>query len=397
MAGMPPIGRLGSTAIIAASAVLFWLVYRGTEAPAPQPEAPPGPQAAAPAPSTPDVAPASPAPAPADTPAAAGPAFDLVRIEPDGQAVVAGTAAPGAAVTIYADEAPLAETTADGAGNFVAIFRAEPSGEPRALTLGAAGPDGATAMSNDVVMMLPAAPSSDAIATEPAAVPATTPSASPATAASESGAAGSAVTAAPGPTVAGATVAATAILRDGTVEVIPAAPDTAPPGRPRRVSLAAISYAATGDVTLAGQGTAGAVVRAYVDDTLVEEARVAPDGRWSLSLDTVATGLYRLRIDQLGADGRVASRLETPFQRDFPAAPPPRPDGAAADGTTPASTSVTVQPGASLWTIARDRYGSGTLYTQIFTANERLIRDPDLIYPGQIFALPDPRPQPATP
>ena len=30
------------------------------------------------------------------------------------------------------------------------------------------------------------------------------------------------------------------------------------------------------------------------------------------------------------------------------------------------------------------------LYTQIFTANRELIRDPDLIYPGQIFAMPAP-------
>ena len=47
-----------------------------------------------------------------------------------------GTAEPGAKVTIYADEAPLAEAEADAEGNFVAIFKVEPSAEPRALTLG---------------------------------------------------------------------------------------------------------------------------------------------------------------------------------------------------------------------------------------------------------------------
>ena len=34
-------------------------------------------------------------------------------------------------------------------------------------------------------------------------------------------------------------------------------------------------------------------------------------------------------------------------------------------------------------------YGSGMLYTQIFTANRDLIRDHELIYPGQIFAIPE--------
>ena len=71
-----------------------------------------------------------------------GAGFDVVRVEPDGSAAVAGTAEPGAEVTIYADDAPLAEVEADAEGNFVAIFKVEPSAEPRALTLGATPPDG---------------------------------------------------------------------------------------------------------------------------------------------------------------------------------------------------------------------------------------------------------------
>ena len=103
-----------------------------------------------------------------------------------------------------------------------------------------------------------------------------------------------------------------------------------------------------------------------------------------MDLGGVAEGLYTLRIDQLGADGKVASRVETPFQRDYPHAPPPRPGQPAA----PAAGTVTVQPGNNLWTLARERYGSGVMYTQIFTANREQIRDPDLIYPGQIFSMP---------
>ena len=52
---------------------------------------------------------------------------------------------------------------------------------------------------------------------------------------------------------------------------------------------------------------------------------------------------------------------------------------------------MTVQPGNNLWTLARTHYGSGVRYTQIFTANRDQIRDPDLIYPGQIFNMPAPR------
>ncbi|MEL7488070.1 MAG: LysM peptidoglycan-binding domain-containing protein, partial [Pseudomonadota bacterium] len=48
-----------------------------------------------------------------------------------------------------------------------------------------------------------------------------------------------------------------------------------------------------------------------------------------------------------------------------------------------------VQPGNSLWRIARRAYGSGFQYTVIYEANADQIRDPDLIYPGQIFEVPE--------
>ena len=48
-----------------------------------------------------------------------------------------------------------------------------------------------------------------------------------------------------------------------------------------------------------------------------------------------------------------------------------------------------VQPGNSLWRIARRVYGDGPKYTEIYEANRSQIKDPDLIYPGQIFRLPE--------
>jgi nucleoid-associated protein YgaU len=49
---------------------------------------------------------------------------------------------------------------------------------------------------------------------------------------------------------------------------------------------------------------------------------------------------------------------------------------------------VIVQPGNSLWRLAYKAYGKGTQYTTIFLANKDQIKDPDLIYPGQVFAMP---------
>jgi nucleoid-associated protein YgaU len=52
---------------------------------------------------------------------------------------------------------------------------------------------------------------------------------------------------------------------------------------------------------------------------------------------------------------------------------------------------VIITPGDNLWLIARHVYGHGTLYTLIYSANASEIRDPNLIFPGQAFALPKPK------
>ena len=49
-----------------------------------------------------------------------------------------------------------------------------------------------------------------------------------------------------------------------------------------------------------------------------------------------------------------------------------------------------MQPGNSLWRIARRVYGDGVQYTIIYRANQKQIGDPDLIYPGQVFQVPKP-------
>ena len=64
---------------------------------------------------------------------------------------------------------------------------------------------------------------------------------------------------------------------------------------------------------------------------------------------------------------------------------------AASPDTTvspPALVTVTVQPGFTLWGIARAQLGQGIEYLQIFDDNKSLIKDPDLIYPGQVFLIP---------
>ena len=81
----------------------------------------------------------------------------------------------------------------------------------------------------------------------------------------------------------------------------------------------------------------------------------------------------------------VIARVESPFLREAPEALKAAREEAAAAPVQ----AVTVQPGNTLWAIARERYGEGIAYVRVFEANRDTIRDPDLIYPGQIFTIPD--------
>lgn len=66
------------------------------------------------------------------------------------------------------------------------------------------------------------------------------------------------------------------------------------------------------------------------------------------------------------------------------------PEAAPQPAAPPPPLTVTVQPGFTLWRIARENFGEGIMYVQVFEANRDKIRDPDLIYPGQVFTIPAP-------
>jgi len=151
------------------------------------------------------------------------------------------------------------------------------------------------------------------------------------------------------------------------------------------VALDVISYSVQGEVQLAGRAPSDGLIRVYLDNQPVTDAPIQQDGTWAIDMPQVDTGIYTLRLDEVDANGAVTSRIETPFKRESKAVLLAE---TSADGVL-APSAVTVQKGSTLWAISRSRYGRGILYARIFEANRDRIRDPDLIYPGQIFKLPD--------
>ena len=144
------------------------------------------------------------------------------------------------------------------------------------------------------------------------------------------------------------------------------------------LTLDILNYEASGQVDFSGQGRPDSRISAYIDNELIGITTVMPDGTWKLiPSDQVAPGLHNLRIDQVDLTGQVISRLETPFSM------------ASFERPNSGEGLVIVQPGNSLWRIARRLYGQGIRYTMIFAANQDQIRNPALIYPGQIFVVPN--------
>ena len=147
-----------------------------------------------------------------------------------------------------------------------------------------------------------------------------------------------------------------------------------------------INYSKDGDVAVTGRGAPESIVHFYLDNSPVASTAVDQTGYWSADLSDVEAGVYTLRLDQLDQSGKVSSRIESPFKREDRSVLVDQ----MQDIASPARINViTVQPGNTLWAISRERYGRGILYVQVFDANKDKIRDPDLIYPGQIFDLPD--------
>ena len=152
------------------------------------------------------------------------------------------------------------------------------------------------------------------------------------------------------------------------------------------VALDTISYDDEGEINLAGRGKPAGFVRIYLDNTPISTAAMDETGQWHTALSEIDPGIYTLRVDQLDTKGQVSSRLETPFKRESLETL----QAQLLALEDPARINVvTVQPGNTLWAIARERYGLGILYVRVFQANRDKIRDENLIYPGQIFELPD--------
>ena len=345
------------------------------------------------------------APTPAAAPVAA-PRFDIVRVEPKGDTVVAGSGAPHAKVALIVSGKVVAETTADGSGQFVLLPPPLPPGD-HDLTLRQtrdAAADGHT-------------PTASALSAQSVAVSVPT------------GAKGRVVV---------------ALAEPGRPTKLLSAPPEPPPATtnradaqkavPQSLGIRSVELENGNGFYATGAAKPGTPVHIYLNDAHLADVVAGADGAWSVTIRKgLAGGRYTVRADA-GPGTTVTARAEVPF--DVPVAmadrakavtpansrtaslATPRSDAEApqasasaglARGTPTADPAPTAAPAAApdaarvvieevrtkevlngdnLWRISRERLGFGKRFTQIYAANAAQIRDPKLIYPGQVFVLP---------
>ncbi len=373
-------------------------------------------------------------------PTAIVPSFDVVRVEPSGDVVIAGTAAPGADVEVLDGVATIATAQANAGGEWALALDQPLSPGTHDLSIRTRSPNRAEVALSDQrvavsvpetggdevlvvvseageaseVLQVPAAEATEIAAAEPPpeAVVEAAPAEETVVAALEEPAASAtepmtettepetaAVAEAPAETTPvespAVTEPETAVAAAEPVE--PATPvEPAEPVITHAVAVTAVEADSAGALFVAGTAETDEPVRVYLDDELIGQAAPTAGGTWLVETQReVPAGAYRVRADQVGTGGEVLVRAEVPFQREIEVATlAPVVETGAATGTqvageVPQLRTVIIKRGDNLWRISRAIYGRGIRYSTIYEANRDQIRNPRWIYPGQVFVLPE--------
>jgi nucleoid-associated protein YgaU len=387
---------------------------------------------------------------PADAAKPGGPSFDVVRVEPNGESVIAGRGAPGATVEMLRNGKSHARVIADTSGLFAFV---PPPLQPGSheIIFSAVAPDGARAQSREsVTVVINEDKTTKPLVTltspdRPTVVLSAPEPSTPKAATSEASEAPARTAAAPPPP------AQPASQSPPASQPIAQASQPPSPGPRPGIKIATVEAEEGGRLFVSGRAAAGATVRLYLNENFIAPGGTGSDGKVSFAIGRgVQPGDYRVRLDDIDpVSGQVKSRAEVAFKfpapltvplppqvqphlpaADLPATADARIPGIAAGksasvapqtvrqtAATPnsagskdaggflagAGASRSMDPGVilvpevntaivargdNLWRISRRIYGQGTRYTVIYDANQGQIRNPDRIYPGQLFVLP---------
>ncbi|TMJ56936.1 MAG: LysM peptidoglycan-binding domain-containing protein [Alphaproteobacteria bacterium] len=278
------------------------------------------------------------------------PSFDIARVEPTGDAVIAGRAPPGTTVELLRNGELHDRVVANPSGEFAMVPPRLPPGTYD-LTLRSTNSDGKqTTSKQSVAVALEGNPNDRPVV---------------------------------------------ALMTPDKPTVLLSQP-AAPKPMVETVVVETVEIKPGGKFHVTGRAHPGAAVRLYLNDSFVASVSAGADERFEVTINQgVAPGSYRVRLDETEASSvqlTAPNRSETAAARQArlaATASTGAPDGGSPSAVVvPKIATTTVSRGDSLWRISRLTYGAGPRYAVIYSANRERIRNPNLIYPGQIFVLP---------
>ena len=126
-------------------------------------------------------------------------------------------------------------------------------------------------------------------------------------------------------------------------------------GKNARLSVETVDYNDDGQVTVGGKSDPGVSLNLYLDNNFSGKTIASDKGVWHIAPQkNLKPGLYNLRVDYLNKSGKVIARVETRFARAGII------KGVIEEGV------FLVQPGNSLWRIARRGVWQRKTITQSF-------------------------------
>jgi len=312
--------------------------------------------------------------------------IDLARVKPDGAAVFAGTAAPNAKIRIFEGDILLGETIANANGEWVIVLEKSLASGQHLISVAMERSDGTTEMADrslaveiyqdtetkPLVALLPETATEVPVLiqspddVDKAKLAATTSEAT----ASEATASEAIVV---DPAKADAAMPETAAVALGKAQ----ANSQIAASQIAALAPSAIVWRDASRILISGTSRGG--VRVAVNDAKGQfgEALVLAHGAWQVagSLD-MDIAVNQLRFALFDDANQIIARYDLPVKaRDL---------AKGQDG----SPLVVVNKGDMLWRIAYHQLGEGVKYVDIVRRNQQDIADPDLIYPKQIFAVP---------
>ena len=275
--------------------------------------------------------------------------LEVIRVRPDGSLVIAGKGLPNSKVEIISGSTVIATTTSDKIGEFVAVPEKQLKSGEHLLAFRQITKNGNITIANEAVAINVTGGINDV----------------PIVAIIDSeGKLGARVIQAPG------------LIKSKIENNVNEEKKSTEKINPI-ISILAFTYdAKVGQLILSGTAYGGIQINAGFSSKETSSTKIL-NNKWSMTIPgKLISGKQKVSAVLLGKDGKVLSKNSVNIS------------GKSIQNAN-GKTFIIVQKGDALWNIAFNRLGLGQRYIDIVDLNKEIITNPDLIYPKQLFVIPN--------